>query len=96
MLIRRATDADFRNLCSTAMRAFHDDPVMRWLYPDDDVYFQPHGAVFTGAMTNWLAHQQPWCTDDSASLRTNPPNRTGTSSSSPHIRIGSDKEWAHD
>jgi ribosomal protein S18 acetylase RimI-like enzyme len=68
MLIRRATDADFRNLCSTAMRAFHDDPVMRWLYPDDDVYFQPHGAIFTGAMTNWLAHQQPWCTDDSASL----------------------------
>jgi GNAT superfamily N-acetyltransferase len=68
MLIRRATDADFRNLCITAMRAFRDDPVMRWLYPDDDVYFQPNGAVFAGAMTNWLAHQQPWCTDDSAGL----------------------------
>lgn len=68
MNIRRATDADFVNLCTTAMRAFHDDPVMRWLYPEDEVYFQPKGAVFAGAMTNWLAHQQPWCTDDAAAL----------------------------
>lgn len=35
MNIRRATDADFADLRTTAMRAFHDDPVMRWLYPDD-------------------------------------------------------------
>ncbi len=68
MTIRRATTADFRNLCATAMRAFHDDPVMRWLYPDDEVYFQPNGAIFTLAMTDWLAHQQPWCTDDAAAL----------------------------
>ncbi len=68
MLIRRATEADFRNMCITAMRAFHDDPVMRWLYPDDDAYFQPDGAVFAGAMTNWIAHRQPWCTDDAAAI----------------------------
>ncbi len=68
MIIRRATDADLRNLCITAMRAFHDDPVMRWLHPDDEVYFQPNGAIFAGAMTNWLAHRQPWCTDDAAAM----------------------------
>jgi len=68
MVIRRATNADFRNLCVTAMRAFRDDPVMRWLYPDDEVYLQPNGAVFESSMTNWLAHQQPWCTDDAAAV----------------------------
>lgn len=68
MAIRRATQADFRNLCVTAMRAFHDDPVMRWLYPEDDMYFQENGAIFTGSMTNWLAHQHPWCTDDAVAL----------------------------
>jgi len=68
MVIRRATEADARNLRTTAMRAFHDDPVMRWLYPDDEEYFQPQGAVFTAAMTNWLAHRQPWCTDDGAAV----------------------------
>ena len=68
MLIRRAEVTDFRNLCVTAMRAFHDDPVMRWLYPDDEDYFQPNGAVFAPAMTNWIANQQPWCTDDGAGL----------------------------
>lgn len=68
MVIRRATGADFRNLCVTAMRAFRDDPVMRWLYPDDAMYFQPNGVIFAPAMTDWLAHQQPWCTDDVAAL----------------------------
>ena len=68
MTIRRATTDDFRNLCVTAMRAFHDDPVMRWLYPDDEVYFQPNGAIFTPAVTYWLAHQHPWCTDDAAAM----------------------------
>jgi len=68
MVIRRAVMADFRNLCVTAMRAFHDDPVMRWLYPDDDVYFQLNGAVFNSSMTYWLTEQQPWCTDDAAAL----------------------------
>lgn len=68
MVIRRATDADLRNLCTTAMRAFHDDPVMRWLYPDDDEYFAPDGRVFVGSMTNWLTYRQPWCTDDAAAV----------------------------
>jgi GNAT superfamily N-acetyltransferase len=68
MVIRRAEQPDLRNLCITAMRAFADDPVMRWLYPDDEDYFLPNGAVFESSMTNWLANQQPWCTDDAAAL----------------------------
>lgn len=68
MAIRRATDADFRNLCVSAMRAFVDDPVMRWLYPDDADYLRPDGAVFEGAVTNWLASQHVWCTDDAVAL----------------------------
>jgi GNAT superfamily N-acetyltransferase len=84
MTIRRATTADLRNLCVTAMRAFHDDPVMRWLYPVDEVYFQPNGAIFTSAMTDWLAHQQPWCTDDAAALAIwFPPVEPGTSEPDP-------------
>lgn len=50
------------------MRAFHDDPVMRWLYPDDAVYFAPGGAVFDSAMTAWLEDVEVWCTDDAAAL----------------------------
>lgn len=68
MQIRRATRADLRQLCVTAMHAFADDPVMRWLYPDDEVYFGPGGEILRGAMTGWLDHDEVWCTDDVAAL----------------------------
>lgn len=84
MAIRRATTTDFGTLCTTAMRAFHDDPVMRWLYPDDDVYLQANGAVFAPSMTNWLTHRHVWCTDDAVSFATwFPPH-------DPHL---ADPEW---
>lgn len=50
------------------MRAFADDPVMRWLHPDDEVYFEPGGEVLRGAMTRWLDHDEVWCTDDVSAL----------------------------
>ena len=34
--IRRATADDLSAVARTASRAFVDDPVMRWLFPDDD------------------------------------------------------------
>ncbi len=46
------------------MRAFHDDPVMRWLFPDDNDYFAPQGAVFAGEMAVWIATEHVWCTED--------------------------------
>lgn len=83
MTIRRASDNDLRSLCTTAMRAFHDDPVMRWLYPDDHVYFAPGGSVFQPAMSNWLANAQVWCTDDVAALAVWFPPRFDASADEP-------------
>jgi GNAT superfamily N-acetyltransferase len=50
------------------MRAFVDDPVMRWLYPADEVFLAPGGAVFWPAMSGWLRHREVWCTDDGAAV----------------------------
>jgi len=50
------------------MRAFVDDPVMRFLYPEDDVYLAAHGAVLHPAMTGWIALGEVWCTDDAAAV----------------------------
>lgn len=50
------------------MRAFADDPVMRWLYPDDESYLATGGEVLRGAMTGWLDHDEVWCTDDVSAL----------------------------
>jgi len=68
MQIRRASRADLTQLCVTAVKAFGDDPVMRWLYPDDDEYFAPGGEVMRSAMTTWIEHNEVWCTDDAAAL----------------------------
>lgn len=67
-VIRRTTPDDRRRLCTTAMRAFVDDPVMRWLYPDDDEFLAPDGVVFSGAMLGWQANNEVWCTDDGVAL----------------------------
>ena len=37
---------------------------MRWLYPEDEIFFQPGGVVIQPAMIGWLTNQQVWCTDD--------------------------------
>jgi GNAT superfamily N-acetyltransferase len=66
MIVRRAVPADRLSLCVTAMRAFVDDPVMRWLYPEDEVFLEPGGEVLRPAMTGWIALGEVWCTDDGA------------------------------
>ncbi len=68
MDVRRATQTEHQQLCITAMRAFIDDPVMRWLFPDDEEYLAPKGAVFHRAFAGWLGHNEVWCTDDVAGL----------------------------
>lgn len=68
MQVRRATRADLTQLCVTAVQAFAEDPVMRWLYPDDDNYFQPGGEIMRSAMVGWIEHREVWCTDDCAAL----------------------------
>jgi len=66
--IRRATSADIRRVSITGMRAFHDDPVMRWLFPDDDQFLAEGGEVLRGPMTSWVSLGEVWCTDDVAAL----------------------------
>jgi len=68
MTIRRATPDDVRRCSTTAMRAFVDDPVMRWLYPEDEVFLAPEGAVLRPAMTGWIGLGEVWCTDDAAGV----------------------------
>ncbi|MGA9279114.1 GNAT family N-acetyltransferase [Ilumatobacter sp.] len=68
MRIRRATRADLRQLCITAMRAFAEDPVMRWLNPDDEAYFAPGGEVLRVPMARWIEIGEVWCTDDVSAL----------------------------
>jgi GNAT superfamily N-acetyltransferase len=68
MQLRRATPDDRPALCVTAMRAFADDPVMRWLYPEDDVFFAPGGDVLRPAMSGWIGLGEVWCTDDGAGV----------------------------
>lgn len=50
------------------MHAFAEDPVMRWIIPEDEVYFAPGGAVFDNAMSMWLRLGEVWCTDDAAGV----------------------------
>jgi GNAT superfamily N-acetyltransferase len=68
MLVRRATIDDRPVLSVTAMRAFGDDPVLRWLYPEDEVFFAPGGVVFRPAMTGWIGLGEVRCTDDGAGV----------------------------
>ncbi len=68
MAIRRATAADMGRLSVTAMRAFVDDPVMRWLNPDDEVYLAPGGSVFWQAMRGWIRNNEVWCTEDGTAV----------------------------
>jgi GNAT superfamily N-acetyltransferase len=50
------------------MRSFVDDPVMRWLYPEDEVFLAPGGAVFRPAMSGWIGLGEVWCSDDVAAI----------------------------
>lgn len=66
--IRRATEHDLGRIARTASLAFADDPVMRWLIPDDDEYEAQHQAMFGNIGRRWLATDSLWCTDDVAAL----------------------------
>ncbi|MEM1334475.1 MAG: GNAT family N-acetyltransferase [Actinomycetota bacterium] len=77
--IRRALPAEVRQLSVTAVQAFHDDPVMRWLIPEDELYFAPGGESMRGAMTSWVDLGEVWCTDDAVAVAVwIPPGRPGT------------------
>lgn len=66
--IRKATDDDIRRAARTASLAFVDDPVMRWLIPDDDEYEADHQSFFGSVARRWLATDSLWCTDDAVAI----------------------------
>jgi ribosomal protein S18 acetylase RimI-like enzyme len=68
VIVRRATDSDISRIARTASRAFASDPVLRWLFPDDDHYEETHQAVFGSIARRWLATDSLWCTDDAAAI----------------------------
>jgi GNAT superfamily N-acetyltransferase len=64
----RATTAEIPRLCLTAIRAFVDDPVLRWLYPDDAEFEADRGALMRIPMLRWVAHGETWTTEDAVAV----------------------------
>jgi GNAT superfamily N-acetyltransferase len=84
--VRLAAEADLARLCRTAVLAFADDPVMRWLYPDDEEFFAGGGAVMRFAMRRWMAQGSTFTTDDGVALAAFiPPGR-------PEVEVAPDPE----
>jgi GNAT superfamily N-acetyltransferase len=59
---RHAELTDIPSLCNTFARSFWDDPVMRWLFPDDDVFRD--GTVMQDFFHRLLAHKKSFVTAD--------------------------------
>ena len=68
MTVRRATGRDLPRIATTASLAFADDPVMRWLIPDDVEYERDHQAFFGNVARRWLATDSLWCTEDAVAM----------------------------
>lgn len=68
LAVRRASERDLRRVARTVSRAFVDDPVMRWLIPDDDEYERDHQLVFGNIARRWLATESLWCTADAVAV----------------------------
>lgn len=67
-MIRPATGADIARLSLTAVRAFADDPVWRWLFPDPVDYETAGRAVLASLGRRWLDTDSLWCTDDGVAM----------------------------
>lgn len=73
---RLAAPADIASIARTYGRAFADDPVVRWLIPDDEDYDGIADRFFGALARRWLHHGTLWCTDDAAAVAGwNPPGR---------------------
>lgn len=84
MAPRRATETDAGALARVAVRAFDADPILRWLYPDDEVYRAGDGELLLRAMTGWIRLGEVWCTDDATAVAVwIPPGRPDVPSDPP-------------
>ena len=62
--VRRATDADTPRLLEALARAFYDDPVLSWFFPDDDRRLGQIEGFFGMALDRiWSPHDLIYTTD---------------------------------
>src|SRR5262245_51980582 len=61
---RTATEADLQGIGRSLARAFDDDPVWRWLVPDDRRWVKDVPWVFRYAAKEQLRQQTVWTTPD--------------------------------
>jgi len=66
--VRRAAASDMPVLARTYARAFVDDPVIRWLIPDDAEYALIGERFFAAFAARFLAQECLWCTDDGVAV----------------------------
>lgn len=83
---RLATAADIARSASTIHRAFADDPVMRWFYPDDVEYDTDMPGLAATLVRRWIATSTLWCTDDAVAIAGwRPPGRPEVSVDGPQV-----------
>lgn len=63
--VRRADTSDLDRICRSLVRAFADDPLVRWMLPDDDAYLGRDGdAFFRLVSRRWFEVGEVWTTPD--------------------------------
>ncbi len=63
-MLRLATPDDVARLGRTMHRAFESDPVLRWLFPDDDDYAVAGLEACRRNLASFVAGNLTWCSDD--------------------------------
>lgn len=61
-VFRPAEQRDVPAICATFARSFWDDPVMRWLFPDDEMFRD--GTVMRDFFRRLIAHEHSLVTPD--------------------------------
>ena len=64
--VRRATDADRAAIAVTLARAFNDDPVQSWLFPDDERRPLRSRRMFAMRLRQLMPHRETYTTDGAA------------------------------
>ena len=62
--IREATQADLAPLSRLFARAFAENPLHRWLFPDETVRTRKHHRFFAIALSEPIRHREMWVSDD--------------------------------
>ena len=65
--IRKATDADVPRLAASLARAFYEDPVFKWIIPDDSERLARSERGFAFYLRKvYMPHEECYTTEDQA------------------------------